>query len=400
MLYLVVLTKQVLILGGGFGGLASAYFLRKNLEKEECEITVIDKKKYFLMGLVNLWILNGTRNLNTSKIPLKNLEEKGISFLNEEITNIDLTQNNVTIKSSNKKLQYDYLIIALGSELVPKKIEGFSDHENCFNIYDSLQVPLLREKLLSLKNGNIVVCVADIPYKCPPAPYEISLLINDVLINNNTKDSIDLDIYVPTPIALPVAGKKMSQDVVNLLDSRHINFHPTHKIKKVLNKNTIEFENGIKVSYDILVLIPPHQAPQTIKNSYLLEKNQNWISVDKFTLRTKYMNVFAIGDVTEIRLDKNITIPKAGIFAEGQAKIVSQQIVSEIKHDNDNTKGIEHFDGKGYCFMEIGDKKAGYINADFYNEHGPITILEQPSRKFYQQKLDFERSRIKKWLLL
>jgi sulfide:quinone oxidoreductase len=292
------------------------------------------------------------------------------------------------------------LIIAIGAELAPKRINGFEDNESCFNIYDAQQVPNLREKILSLTSGRIVICIADIPYKCPPAPYEMSLLINDILIKNETRDSIDLNIYVPTPISLPVAGANMSQDVVDLLNDNHINFHPIHKIKKVLDKKTIEFENGSKTNYDVLILIPPHQVPQIIKNSDLLgDSNQHWINVDKFTLRTKYKNVFAIGDVTEIRLDKTTVIPKAGIFAEGEAKVVSQQITNEIKNNNNSNKALTKFDGKGFCFMETGDKKAGYIDADFYNEGGPTTRLDPPSDEFYQKKLDFERSRLNEWLM-
>lgn len=391
--------KQILILGAGFGGLASANLLRKSLQKEECQITVIDKNQYFMMGLVNLWILNGTRRLENSQVALKKLEAKGIKFLNDEIIMIDPSKNSVTTKTNHNKLQYDYLIISLGAELAPKRIDGFENNGSCFNIYDAQQVPSLREKILSLTSGRIVICIADIPYKCPPAPYEVSLLINDILIKNETRDSIDLDIYVPTPISLPVAGPNMSQDVVNLLNDNHINFHPLHKIKKVLDKKTIEFENGSKTFYDVLVLIPPHQVPQIIKNSDLLgDGDQHWINVDKFTLRTKYKNVFAIGDVTEIRLDKTTTIPKAGIFAEGEAKVVSQQIINEIKNNNSN-KALTKFDGKGFCFMEIGDKKAGYIDADFYNERGPTTRIDPPSGEFYQKKLDFERSRLNEWLM-
>jgi sulfide:quinone oxidoreductase len=390
--------KQILILGAGFGGLTSANLLRKSLQKEECQITVIDKNQYFMMGLVNLWVLNGTRRLENSQVALKNLEAKGIKFLNDEIIRIDPSENSVTTKTNHNKLQYDYLIIALGAELAPERIYGFEDNGSCFNIYDAQQVPSLRKKILSLASGRIVICIADIPYKCPPAPYEVSLLINDMLIKNERRDSIDLDIYVPTPISLPVAGANMSQDVVNLLNDNHINFHPLHKIKKVLDKKTIEFENGSKTSYDVLVLIPPHQVPQIIKNSDLSgDGDQHWINVDKFTLRTKYTNVFAIGDVTEIRLDKTTTIPKAGIFAEGEAKVVSQQIINEIK--NNNSKKELKFDGKGFCFMEIGDKKAGYIYADFYNESGPTTRLDSPSGEFYQKKLDFERSRLNEWLM-
>jgi sulfide:quinone oxidoreductase len=191
----------------------------------------------------------------------------------------------------------------------------------------------------------------------------------------------------------------MSQDVVNLLNDSHIKFHPLHKLKKVLDKKTIEFENGSKTSYDVLVVIPPHQVPQVIKNSDLLgDGGQYWIDVDRFTVRTKYKNVFAIGDVTGIRVDKTTTIPKAGIFAEGQAKAISQQIINEIKSSNGDKAHIK-FDGKGFCFMEIGDKKAGYIGADFYNEGGPTTRLDPPSNEFYQKKLDFERNRLNEWLM-
>src|ERR1041385_95690 len=393
--------KQVLILGGGFGGLTSANLIRKSLSQEECEITVVDKYQYFMMGLVNLWILSGSRRLEDSQIALNKLEAKGIKFLNDEITGIDPSENSVTTKTNPKKLKYDYLVIALGAEVAPKLIDGLEDNDDqsCFNVYDAKQVPLLREKLLSMKSGRVVVCIADIPYKCPPAPYEASLLINDILVKNGTRDFIDLDMYVPTPIALPVAGPTMSQGVVNLLNDNHINFHPLHKIKKVLDEKTIEFENGSKTNYDVLVIIPPHRVPQVIKNSDLLleDRDQRWINVDKFTLMTKYKNVFAIGDVTEIRLDQTTIIPKAGIFAEGEAKVVSQQIINEIKNDNSN-KALK-FDGKGFCFMEIGNKKAGYIDADFYNEAGPTTRLDPPSDEFYQKKLDFERSRLNEWLM-
>ncbi|MGD1837474.1 MAG: FAD-dependent oxidoreductase [Nitrososphaeraceae archaeon] len=136
--------KKILILGAGFGGLVSANLLRRNLQNEECQITVIDKNQYFMMGLVNLWILSGTRGLKDSQVALNKLESKGIKFLNDEIIRIDPSKNSVTTKTDHNKLEYDYLIIALGAELASKRIDGFEDYENCFNIYDPQQVPGLR----------------------------------------------------------------------------------------------------------------------------------------------------------------------------------------------------------------------------------------------------------------
>ena len=394
--------KRILILGAGFGGLTAANLLRKNLSSSsaqvEHQISITDQKDYFMMGLVNLWILSGIRTLEDSKIALNRLENRGIRFLNDKVTGIDVASKTVTIgRSSTLKLEYDYLLIALGTEYAVEEVKGFLENGG-FNLYDAEQVPKLREKILSLKKGRIAICITSIPYKCPPAPYEASLLINDILVKKGTRDSIDIDIYTPTPIALPVAGAKVSQDVIRLLNDNHINFHPLHKIKIVLDREKIEFENGNMVNYDLLIAIPPHRVPEVIRSSGLIKQGQNWINVDKFSLKTDYENVFAIGDVNEIKVNENMVIPKAGIFAEAQAKVVSQQIIDDI--ENNTNKMSSKFDGKGFCFMEVGDKKAGYVAADFYNEHGPVALLELPSEGSYKKKLDFERSKLNEWLLL
>jgi sulfide:quinone oxidoreductase len=385
--------KRIVILGSGFGGLTAANLLRKNLSLQH-QIVVIDKNKFFMMGLVNLWILSGIRRLEDSQIALNKLENKEITFLNDEVTTIDISKKFIKTRSNNK-LEYDYLIIALGAELAAEEIDGFIFNGG-FNLYDAEQIPKLREKIVALRNGRIAICITNIPYKCPPAPYEASLLINDILAKNGVRDSIDIDFYTPAPIALPVAGAKLSQDIVNLLNDNHINFHPLHKLKAVVDKEIIEFENGNKTNYDLLIGIPPHKVPTVIKSSGLVKEGQNWIDVDKFSLKTNYENVFAIGDVTEIKVDQMAAvIPKAGIFAEGQAKSVSYQIINEIANQSYNEK----YDGRGFCFMEIGSKKAGFLAADFYNITGPITRLDPPSEESYKKKLDFEKSRINEWLL-
>jgi sulfide:quinone oxidoreductase len=392
--------KRILILGAGFGGLTAANLLQKNLSSlspsVEYQISIIDQKDYFMMGLVNLWILSGTRTFKDSKIALNRLENKGIRYLNDRVTGIDIASKTVTIKESNLKLKYDYLIIALGAEYSFEEVKGFLENGG-FNLYDAEQVTKLRERILSLNKGRIAICITSIPYKCPPAPYETSLLINDILLKNGTRNSIEIDIYTPTPISLPVAGAKVSQDVINLLNRSHIAFHPLHKIKAVLNME-IEFENGNRVNYDLLIGIPHHKVPEVIRNSGLITRGQNWINVDKFSLRTDFENVFAIGDVTEIKVNENVAIPKAGVFAEAQAKVVSQQIVDDIKNDK-NKYSSSGFDGKGFCFMEVGNEKAGYIVTDFYHKYGPYTLLEPPSDDSYKKKLDFERSKLNEWLL-
>jgi sulfide:quinone oxidoreductase len=379
--------KRILILGAGFGGLAAANALRKSLGQDH-RVIVIDRKKSFMMGLVKLWILEGSRKLEESQTTLDGLHAKGIEYLNDEIAKIDIESSRVQARDHGW-IEYDYLIIALGAELAPEKIAGFIGRG--YNLYDAQQIPELRERLLSLKSGRVAVCIMGMPYKCPPAPYEAAMIISGMLARHGTRNAINLDFYAPAPLALPIAGPEISNNVVNMISQQGILFHSSHKLKSVSDKQ-LEFENGARLDYDLLVGIPPHRAPEVIRSSGLA--NGDWVTVDRHSMKTSHKNVFAIGDVTEIKVGA-MAVPKAGIFAEEEAKVAARQIIDEIM----SKPAMAAFNGQGYCFMEVGGRQAGYIEADFYNPAGPSIRLEPPSEQNYEKKQDFERTRIKEWLL-
>jgi sulfide:quinone oxidoreductase len=378
--------KRILILGAGFGGLAAATELRKGLGHDH-RVIIVDRKRSFMMGLVKLWILEGSRRLEESQTPLDGLDEKGIEYLNDEVTTIDVASNMVQAKD-HSWIKYDYLIVALGAELVPERIAGFAGRG--YNLYDAQQVPKLRDRLLELKRGRVAVAIMDMPYKCPPAPYEASMIIDGMLAKEGTRSSVEIDVYSPAPVALPVAGPQVSANIVEIISQRGIRFNPLHKLKSVTDR--LEFENGNRADYDVLVGIPPHRAPEVVRRSGLAVGD--WVAVDRSTMKTRFVNVFAIGDVTEIKVGK-VAVPKAGIFAEEEGKVAARQIMDEIA----GKPAVAAFAGQGYCFMEVGNRRAGYLEADFFNPAGPVLRLEAPSEQNFQKKQDFEKTRVKEWLL-
>src|SRR5918992_2475211 len=390
------MSKKIIILGGGFGGLCLSNILRQNFDSSH-ESIVIDKKDYFMMGLTSLWILDGRRTLEDSRIPLGNLESKGIRYIHDIVTMIDVKSKKIKTLKHSIPIDYDFLVIALGAELTTDVIPGFNEY-NGFNLYDEDNIPCLREKILSLEKGRIAIAILGFPYKCPPAPYESAFIIDKLLRNNvKRREKIEIDIYFPSRVPLPVAGQQPNSDLISLLKKQDINMFPNFSLEKV-DSHYLQFNNKQKKEYTILIGIPFHFLPSVLSTSGLIEKEGNWISVDKFTLKTKFSDVFAIGDVTEIKINNAVSVPKAGIFAEGQARSVASQIINKINTITEEPYNIIKFDGTGFCFMDTGDGKAGFIDTNFYNSDGPITILKEPSIQYYEQKISFESQRIKEWL--
>lgn len=377
---------HVLILGGGFGGLSTANEIRNSLSSSEVKITVVDKKNWFMVGFAKLWIIRGTRTFENSTGSLNELAKKEIDFLNEEILQIDLENKN--IKTTTKNLSYDYLIIAMGAVLAPQKIIGLVEHG--MNLYDYRESEKIHNKIKELKSGTIAISIMGMPYKCPPAPFEAALLIDSMLRESGVRDSIQIHFYSPAPITLPAAGPEISKQILDLISSEKIVFHESCKVTKVDAKKLI-FENG-EADFDLLLAIPPHIAPDVIYESGLA-KQDNFVPINR-DCKTSYDNVYAIGDVTSLKVTETMAVPKAGVFAEGEGLTVAQNIISKIHSKEDSAL----FDGKGGCFIESGRDTASLIEVDMFSGPKPSAKLTESTSEHLKEKLQFEKDRLTKWL--
>lgn len=377
---------HVVILGGGFGGLSAANELRNSLSSSEVKITVIDKKDWFMVGFAKLWIINGTRTFDNSIGSLTELEKKEIGFIQDEIISINLENKNVETKSQT--ISFDYLIISMGAVLAPHKISGLQ--ENGFNLYDHNQLTEIRNKLENIQSGKIAISIMGMPYKCPPAPFEASLLIDSMLRKRGIRDAIEIHFYSPAPITLPAAGPEVSKQILELVNSEKIIFHNSCKIKSVEPKKLI-FENS-EAEFDLLLAIPPHIAPNVIYDCGLA-KESGFIIIDR-DCKTSFDNVFAVGDVTSLPVGENMAVPKAGIFAEGEGITVAKNIISTIQSKHDSIL----FDGKGGCFIESGRNTASIIEVDMFSDDKPSTNLTESTPNNLSKKIEFEKERLTKWL--
>jgi sulfide:quinone oxidoreductase len=211
-----------------------------------------------------------------------------------------------------------------------------------------------------------------------------------MLKEQGVRDKIEIDFYSPAPITLPAAGPEVSAQLLQMLQKENIRFHGNCKTVSV-ERGKLKFENGESASFDVLIAIPPHRAPKIVYECGLA-KEDAYIPV-KRNCKTGFDSVYAIGDVTTMMVTDTIAVPKAGIFAEGQGVAVAQDIISQIRREQN--KSI--FDGKGGCFVEMGNT-AGYVYVDMFAQPNPITRLDKPAPEHMVEKENFEQERLAKWL--
>ncbi len=378
--------KHILILGGGFGGLAAADALRKGLNSEH-KITLVDRQPLFFMGLTKLWVLDGRRQVGEGPGNRTLLAKRGIDFLEGEVTAINLANHEVRV--GKRGLTYDYLIIALGAEYSTSSPKGFVRYAK--NLYAESGCAEIRDALRALNGGTLTVLVCGLPFKCPPAPYEASMIIDDVLRKRGVREKVKLQIVTPEPHPLTILGPEAGKMVTALLEERAIAYYPSEKVKEIQQKGVVT-EGGKEILHDRVFAVPIHLAPSVLKDSGLLDKS-GWVPVDPSTLATTAPNVYAVGDCAGAKIPKGALLPRAGILAEEQGKVAARNIIDEIQ----GVKKSAKFEGRGVCYMEVGDKRATPVEANFFAQPSPTWEFNPPSEEGYQQKEHFLEERMKLW---
>ncbi len=379
---------NIVILGGGVGGLVAAHHLRRALSRRD-RIVLVDRSPNHIFQSSLLWHAVGLRRAGQLQRPLSDLTRKGVEFINDEVVEIDISSRQV--RTTSQTIEFDYLIVALGAQLRPDEVEGFG--EMALNLYDLEGTGRIHAALNAFSGGTVGVLVTDMPFKCPAAPYEAALLVDASLREKGVRGRSEIHVYTPEHQPMPIAGPVMGEAIATVLRKRDIHYHPLFPFEKMNpREHTIIASGSEPQTVDLLLAVPPHRAPDVVRSSGLIGSS-GWMHTDPHTLATEHEGVYAIGDVNNIRLANGKNLPMAGVFAHHEAGIVAKRIVADI---NGRTSDAS-FDGKGSCWLELGGGTAGFASGNFYAEPEPTVHLYPAARPWHWGKVLFERWWFRHW---
>lgn len=380
------MAESILILGGGIGGVAAANALRKRLPRSH-RIVVVDREPDFKLAASFLWVMTGARTAEQVSRPLDRLRRRGIEVEHGEVEGIAPQQREAVV--SGKSLRGDHLIVALGAEFALDAIPGLAEAGHTFCTLDG--ATRLRAAMAQFRGGRVVVLTAAPAYKCPAAPYEAAMLIEADCRRRGIRDAVELSLFSAEPGPMGVAGPEVSAAVRGMVEQKGIAYHPEHQIARIEGRDIV-FTNGARAGFDLLVYVPPIRPPRALSGSGLVDES-GWVRVDRRTMETRFPGVYAIGDATMIPLAMGKPLPRAGVFAHGQAEVVARNIARKA-----GGKGHEaRFDGHGSCFIETGGGRAGFGAGDFYAEPRPAVSVRRPRRLWHAGKVLLEKRILWQW---
>ncbi len=357
--------KRILILGAGTAGTMMANKLRKALDKEEWEITIVDQFKthYYQPGF--LFIPFGIYNREDVVKPKADFFPAGVRVIYSEIGRIEAEANKVHL-AGGKVLHYDYLIIATGTKTFPEETPGLHDklwYKEIFDFYTVDGAIALQKFFKGWEGGKLVMAITELPYKCPVAPIEFVFLADAFFTEKGIRDRVDITYVTPMPGAFtkPTASKMLSE----LLLEKNIKVVPDFYIERVDNeKKTIVSYDDVEIPFDALAVVPVNMGDKMIERSGLGD-DMNFVPTNKETLQSiQHENIFILGDAS------NIPTSKAGSVAHFASEILFENLMNAIE----GRPILAKFDGHANCYIETGFGKGALIDFNYETEPLPGTF--------------------------
>ena len=371
---------RILILGAGFGGLELATTLSEELGAG-ADVTLIDQGEGFTFGFAKLDVLFGRETAESVRMSYDQIVKPGVTFLRERVTAIDPLARRVSTDAGTHEA--DVLVIALGADYDFAATPGLAEHGNEF--YSVAGAARLAQVLPTFTCGRAVVGVCDAPFKCPPAPSEAALLLHEDLVARGVRDACEISIVIPFGRPVP-PSPETSDALVAAFAERDITFVRERRVRALDgDRGMVVLDDGSELAYDLFLGVPKHRAPDVVIASGMTQ--DGYIPVDPGTLQTSYPGVYAVGDVA------TVGVPKAGVFAEGAARIVAAAIIAQARGEDSGAR----YAGTGSCYIEFGAGRVGRVDVDFLGGPSPTGTFHEPSAALVADKEHFGSSRRARW---
>jgi sulfide:quinone oxidoreductase len=380
---------QVLVLGGGFGGLSVANTLRPILSDENT-IALVDHSTRFHVGAGKPWVMLGERTSEGISEERGRLLEPGVEFVQSEILQIDLPGRRVVTASGVR--HWDYLVVALGADVRQASVPGLSGAHTFYTVEGAER---LKPVLEGFTGGDIVILIPKTPYKCPAAPYETVMLMQHHFSGRGLDGKVRLSVHTVEGAPMATGGPEMGAFIRAELARRGIGFFPQRTVLRVDGEaRRVEFSAGDAAPYDLLICVPPHEAPAVVRSAGLAGPS-GWIPVDPLTMEVTAVDgggrVYAIGDVASVALpgrfkpEMSLSLPKAGTIASSQGEVVARRIAARVAGETPSAA----YEGKGYCYLELGGGEAVRGDGSFFALPHPVMSKQPASPERMAEKLDW-----------
>lgn len=366
------LKPHIVILGGGTGGVIMANLLGRKTKKL-AEVTLVSNKENVLYEPDFVFRVFDKKKIEPQYKKLRKTVHKRVNILYEEVTGVDSKNQNISFESG-ETINYDYLVIATGAHYDYTRVPGYAEAAHHF--YNEEATLKLRDAFANFTSGDIYIGIADLPYKCPIAPIEMTFMTQHYFKRRKLLDNVKIHFLSPLGGAFSI--DPANERIEKKFSKKNIELHTFFNTEEIFpDKKTVESLEGDEIKYDLLVLVPPHVGATYISDRELADEN-GWIHVEERTLRSKaYSNIFAVGDVT------NLPISKAGSSAHYQTKAASNNLINMLKGKEIKPK----YNGHAQCLVQTSLTTAMLF--DFTYDRPPYRIGYISNRLYYYVKKFF-----------
>ncbi len=374
------MSARVLILGAGFGGLELSTMLSQ-AGGGELDVTLIDKGDSFVFGFSKLDVMFAQATPDSVRMPYAEIAKPGVRVLRETVTAIDPQARSVTTDAGVHEA--DALVIALGADYDMDATPGLAEAGNEF--YSLAGAERLAELIPRFSRGHAVIGVCGAPFKCPPAPSECALLLHDELTARGVRDDCEISFVIPLGTPVP-PSPETSAALIDEFAQRDIKLISGRRVSALdAARSAVLLDDDTELPFDLFLGVPKHRAPDVVIASGMAE--DGYVPVDSATLRTRFAGVYAVGDVA------TAGVPKAGVFAEGAARVVAQALLAELCGGDPPGPHL----GRGTCYIEFGRGRVGSVDIDFLSGPSRTGTFNAPSAALVAEKERFGSSRRARW---
>lgn len=369
--------KRIIVLGGGTGGTLVANLLVKKLKSTEAEITLVSASQRHLYQPGWLYVPFGRQDPLKLSRPERGLLRKRVKMITGEVCELDPAAQSLVLEDGTN-LEYDYLVIATGSQVAPEDVPGFV--EGAHHFFSEEASFRLHAALEEFNGGRIIVGVGGLPYKCPVAPLEFTFLLDEYLTQRKIRDKTDI-IYT-FPLNRVFTIESVAEVAQPLLEKRGITIETFFNLEEVIPaEKLVRSMEGTELKYDLLVMVPPHRGAKFLQGHPLADQ-QGWVKTDRATLQVGgYPNIWGLGDATDIPTSK------AGSTAHFEAPVVVERLAAALRNTAPDGKHAT-YEGHVMCFLETGHNQASILDFDY--NHPPK--VAEPSQIVHYQKMAFNKA--------